>query len=427
VIRDRSADGELVQYGYDAAAVQVSITPVGQPSIVSAVRRNARGQTVEVEYGNGVVSRHVYRDATDQRLESLETAGPAGIIQRYRYVFDAVGNLVGIEDDCDEADTSQSCSSSGPYSATYRYDSLGQLVGMATSTGQYPFGYDAIGNLTYHEDGGHAPLVQSYGPRTPAGRTLPHAPAASANDAFSYDENGNLFGSSTGLALTWNAENMATDVRTPTSQARKSFVGEHVWKKVEDGLLTYYLPGLLVLPFALPAKGMDVAVLENGIATWLRENPGAMSPDKLKRLSTFIGKEYGPSIGNAIENFADPVADRPYVALSAGKDGPTIYVLGWRAGDATVIHGHGASAVGVYVYQGAVGETAFGASGGAARTLQAGQSLCLPCSWVHEFHNVGGDLAVTVHSYFPQLSEMELFEMSGDKLLRVGKWADTSP
>jgi RHS repeat-associated protein len=230
-------DGELVQYGYDASGAQISITAGGEP-VVRSIHRNAQGHMTEVDYGDDTVTRRTYRDNLDLRLGAIATTGPGGTpLQSYHYAFDPAGNVLGVDDDCLEDQPTTCGTISGPDSASYGYDSLGQLTSM-TSEGSHSFGYDAIGNLT-NLDG----RTQTY----PAGgQAHPHAPAGSSGESLSYDANGNLLSGPGGLTVAWNAENMAISLVRGPRATTKAFRGEVVWKKVEAGTTTYYLPSLRV-------------------------------------------------------------------------------------------------------------------------------------------------------------------------------------
>src|SRR5438132_10484596 len=108
-----------------------------------------------------------------------------------------------------------------------------------------PYRYDNLGNLTNKEN-----VTQIYGG---VGRG-PHALATSNNGTmtYNYDANGNLIetrDSSNRIvtAITWNAENMPINVvQGGVTQYQKFFLGESLWKKVEPGVTTYYLPSMRV-------------------------------------------------------------------------------------------------------------------------------------------------------------------------------------
>jgi RHS repeat-associated protein len=229
-------DGEVVTYGYDAEGVRQTLTtarPGQQPqTLLSGVRRNGRGQVTQVTLGNGAVTTRSYNDGTDLRLNRIVTTLGAATIQDLRYSFDPVGNV-----------TTLASTAAPVFSDAYGYDSLDQLTSMTSGAASALFQYDALGNLTFKGELGGGGRPQSYGG---PGRG-PHALASSAGVVFDYDANGNLRSTSGGLALTWNAENMAVRAtQGSVERNRKSFVGTTLWKKVENGVTTHYLPGVLV-------------------------------------------------------------------------------------------------------------------------------------------------------------------------------------
>jgi RHS repeat-associated protein len=232
-------DFETVTYDYDRSGAQVGIRTlhggVTEP-IVSGLTRNARGQPVQVVYGNGARSVHAYNEAGDLRLRQLETFDPGNQkIQDYSYSFDAHGNVTGISDNVRPQ-----------LGAVYGYDSRDQLATMASPPGPSPtnyFAYDAAGNLTCLEGAVADCRNQSYGV---AGHA--HAVASDrAGTSYSYDANGNTSTTSAGLRVNWNADNMPTLVQHGNQVvAARWFTGEAVWKKLEGGVATYYLPHLRI-------------------------------------------------------------------------------------------------------------------------------------------------------------------------------------
>jgi len=244
-------DFERLDYTYDAGGAQQSTktTPRNgsQQTIVSAVLRNARGQTIAATYGNGAISIHKYNETTNLRLNQIQTAvgGTLTLIggelqisggttlQNYGYSFDNNGNVTGMTDNL-----------TSTLSATYEYDSLDQLTSM-TPAGQLrlPYNYDNLGNLTNKEN-----VTQTYGG---AGRG-PHALATSNGVTYNYDANGNLIETRDSsnrviTAITWNAENMPINVvQSGITIYQKFFLGEMLWKKVEPNVTTYYLPSMRV-------------------------------------------------------------------------------------------------------------------------------------------------------------------------------------
>jgi RHS repeat-associated protein len=219
-------DQEVVKYTFDTGDAQETITttPPGgaAQSIVSRMVRNVRGQTTEVDYGNGAQQFHTYNDATDLRLYQIYVT-LNGTQQEYTYGFDANGSVTSVADGL------------GYASANYGYDSLGRLTG-----GTWAYGYDHAGNLTSKEG-----AAQSYFP-SGAGSVHPHAVSSAGGLNYTYDANGNLTSRSDGMAITWNAEDMPIQVvgGAATTPTQKYFLGESLWKKVQAGTTTYYLPSM---------------------------------------------------------------------------------------------------------------------------------------------------------------------------------------
>ncbi len=231
-------DGETVSYTYDAGGGQQAIatTPAGgaAQTVVSKIVRNVRGQTTEVDYGNGARQLHCYDDGlscngeamanTDLRLFRIATI-LNGTKQQYTYAFDANGNVTAVTDVNADA------------TANYTYDSLDWLRG-----GTFTFVYDNIGNLTA-KDG-----VQQKYFASGANSVHPHAISSAGSLTYGYDANGNLITRSDGLRVTWNSENMPVQVSggAATSATSKYFLGESLVKKVQGGTTTYYLPSMRV-------------------------------------------------------------------------------------------------------------------------------------------------------------------------------------
>jgi RHS repeat-associated protein len=245
-------DNEVVAYTFDAGGARQSIksTPSGgtTQTIVSRVLRNSRGQTTEVDYGDGTSTTHHYNDTTDLRVNQIETfltATPTTILQLYTYAHDHNGNVTGVNDYCNEASTG-ACSSSAAnttYTASYTYDPRDQLVGTTRAGVAHPYAYDALGNLTNKEG-----VAQAYFPSGP-GKPQPHAVSTVGAVAYHYDQNGNLLNTTGGTAnpsITWNADNMPVTLVYSTSTTKKDFVGESLWRKQQLNVTTLYLPSMRV-------------------------------------------------------------------------------------------------------------------------------------------------------------------------------------
>jgi RHS repeat-associated protein len=315
VLRTQSfPDGEAVAFGYDASGAQRTITTtrpgtVTPQDVVRDIRRNARGETISVTYGNGVVSTHSYNDTTDLRLNRIQTTNGTGLVQDYLYGFDANGNVTSLSDGLVPS-----------FSATYGYDSLDRLTSM-TSGSVVSYQYDSVGNLINKEG-----TVQTYGG---TGRG-PHALATAGATAYTYDFNGNVAVTSAGLALTWNAENMATQASLGgVVKNRKSFVGEELWKKLEGGTTTLYLPSLL---------------LENGVPRKFFGIFAERSPDG--SLKFYHGDHLGSStvVTDATQAVVHRIAYMPYGAdrgVAGGSFAPR-YQFNFKEKESTGLYDYGA-------------------------------------------------------------------------------------
>jgi RHS repeat-associated protein len=231
LVRQTFPDGEEVSYTYDAGGQQMAVRSTyggTTEDVVRGYRTNARGGVTRVEYGNGTVTTYAYDDPGHLHLTRILTVNAAGqVVQDYRYTYDADGNVVGTADGVRP-----------DLSATYDYDEVGQLVAIRNSAGNAieSYAYDPSGNLIRK-----GALTQTY---NAGGR--PHALEASGGIVYGYDPNGNVTSIGGTTTLEWNAENMATRVITGAGVTEKAFVGESAWKKVEEGVTTYYLPSVRI-------------------------------------------------------------------------------------------------------------------------------------------------------------------------------------
>jgi hypothetical protein len=133
-----------------------------------------------------------------------------------------------------------------------------------------------------------------------------------------------------------------------------------------------------------------------------------------------------------------PGETHPVIEVSSG--GPSLYILGWRRGGETPIHDHVESAVAVHALAGEVVEEAFLAPRllsepgecvectSISRPLRAGTTVTLPPSYIHRVGNHLGEVAVTVHAYYPPLARMgyyrEILHPDGEGLESTGQWAE---
>lgn len=133
--------------------------------------------------------------------------------------------------------------------------------------------------------------------------------------------------------------------------------------------------------------------------------------------------------------------ERPMIKLSGfNEDEPTIWLLGWRAGEATPIHDHGNSDAGIHVFEGAITETIYVPNNHLLqigdecdfrvieRELLEKSTVRVTSPYMHVFSKtcIGHTCihATTLHCYYPQLKTMDYFEVAGDKLRFSDVWED---
>ena len=130
-------DGEKVVYGYDRGGQVVSVTGEHYGTVfkyVTNILYDQYGQRTSIDYGNGTFTEYNY-DPARRWLDSIKTENKWGQnFQNIRYSFDAVGNVLGYENDCLD-------SVSGNYKTkqTYSYDSLYQLIKVSGETVYNPY------------------------------------------------------------------------------------------------------------------------------------------------------------------------------------------------------------------------------------------------------------------------------------------------
>ena len=130
-------DGEKVVYGYDRGGQVVSVTGENYGhtfKYVTNILYDQYGQRTRIDYGNGTFTEYSY-DPARRWLDAIKTQNKWGqTYQNIAYRFDAVGNVLGYENNClHEA--------SGNYKTrqTYSYDSLYQLIKADGETTYNPY------------------------------------------------------------------------------------------------------------------------------------------------------------------------------------------------------------------------------------------------------------------------------------------------
>ena len=130
-------DGEKVTYGYDNGGQVTSVTGERRGhkfEYVTNILYDEYGQRTRIEYGNGTSTDYKY-DPARRWLDTIKTQNTKGkTFQNITYSFDAVGNVLGYENDCLD-------SARGNYRTkqTYSYDDLYQLIKVDGSTTYNPY------------------------------------------------------------------------------------------------------------------------------------------------------------------------------------------------------------------------------------------------------------------------------------------------
>jgi quercetin dioxygenase-like cupin family protein len=96
---------------------------------------------------------------------------------------------------------------------------------------------------------------------------------------------------------------------------------------------------------------------------------------------------------------------RWYARLETGP-GYEVWLLSWLPGQSSGLHDHGPSSGVLTVLQGELSERALGVGGETRRTLRADDQRVFAPGYVHEVVNDSLEPAVSLHIYFPGLTEM---------------------
>ncbi|WP_294017170.1 RHS repeat-associated core domain-containing protein [uncultured Treponema sp.] len=130
-------DGEKITYGYDRGGQVVSVTGTHyghEFNYVTNILYDEYGQRTRIDYGNGTFTEYNYAPAR-RWLDTIKTENKWGqSYQNISYSFDAVGNVLGYENDCLDSVT-------GNYKTkqTYSYDNLYQLIKADGETTYNPY------------------------------------------------------------------------------------------------------------------------------------------------------------------------------------------------------------------------------------------------------------------------------------------------
>ena len=130
-------DGEKITYGYDNGGQVISVTGSNygnEFNYVTNILYDQYGQRTRIDYGNGTFTEYSYNPER-RWLDTIKTQGKWGqAYQNISYSFDAVGNVLGYENDC-----LQEASGNYRTKQTYSYDSLYQLIKVSGETTYNPY------------------------------------------------------------------------------------------------------------------------------------------------------------------------------------------------------------------------------------------------------------------------------------------------
>jgi quercetin dioxygenase-like cupin family protein len=115
----------------------------------------------------------------------------------------------------------------------------------------------------------------------------------------------------------------------------------------------------------------------------------------------------------------DPTT-RWYARLQTGP-GYEVWLLSWLPGQSSGLHDHGPSSGVFTVLEGTLRERAAGSAGESDRVLTPGRQRAFAPGYMHEVVNDSLEPAVSVHVYFPGLTEMTPHGCTSD-----GRTGDTA-
>lgn len=245
---DALGRAEKVQYP-DGREVSYTYGKAGERSIIT-YGYDTVGRLCEKQFPNGTKTTYRY-DRKDQLTELLHQ-DQEGILDRYTYLYDLLGNKTGITKERRGLERE-----SGQY--RYGYDALGRLSEIQKDGEiQYRYGYDAFGNRTWKEERGEQTSYQYN-----ALNQLVSERQGEIRKEYGYDKRGNL---------TAILENGA-------------------WKK------RYVYGAMNRLEEAVDAAGKQARYQYNGLGHRVGKQEGVLPKEKLEKLDP--QRRVGMEIGNS--------------------------------------------------------------------------------------------------------------------------------
>ena len=240
-------DGTTVFYGYDE---QFRLSELKEGDSIITYGYDPVGRLCEKQFPNGTKTTYRY-DRKDQ-LTELVHQDKEGILDRYTYLYDLLGNKTGITKERRGLERE-----SGQY--RYGYDALGRLSEIQKDGEiQTRYGYDAFGNRTWKEESGEQTSYQYN-----ALNQMVSERQGEIRKEYGYDKRGNL---------TAILENGA-------------------WKK------RYVYGAMNRLEEAVDAAGKQARYQYNGLGHRVGKQEGVLPKEKLEKLDP--QRRVGMEIGNS--------------------------------------------------------------------------------------------------------------------------------
>ena len=240
-------DGKTVFYGYDE---QFRLSELKEGDSIITYGYDPVGRLCEKQFPNGTKTTYRY-DRKDQVTE-LVHRDKEGILDRYTYLYDLLGNKTGITKERRGLEQE-----SGSY--TYGYDALGRLSEIQKDGKvQTQYGYDAFGNRIWKEESRERTSYQYNGLNQMVSERQ-----GEIRKEYGYDKRGNL----------------------------TSILENGTWKK------QYVYGAINRLEEAVDAAGKQARYQYNGLGHRVGKQEGVLPKEKLEKLDP--QRRIGMEIGNS--------------------------------------------------------------------------------------------------------------------------------
>ena len=233
-------DGTVVTNGYEPSGSLQSISVDGQ-AVITNVDYAPTGLNSSITFSNGITTTDTFDPNQLYRITKRVSQNTAGDkLQDIDYSYDAVGNILTIQDDSQ---------TNAAKTSTYLYDDLYRLTN-ATITNSAnaqdytrTWSYDITGNMLTHSENGVYLYAGNDGTTANGTNSHPHAVTSVGATAYSYDDNGNLLSNGT-WTHTWDAKDRLTSSTDGTTTVQYSYdeAKDRLTKhNTSTGKKTYYI------------------------------------------------------------------------------------------------------------------------------------------------------------------------------------------